>query len=66
VVIGETGADIGAARAAGAQAVMVPNTVTRVEEIAAAPVVSSSFPEDVRLVLAARSRPPGRQCRGGC
>ena len=54
VVIGDTGADVGAARAAGAQAVLVPNPVTRSEEVAAAPVVTSSFSEAVRLVLAAR------------
>lgn len=54
VVIGDTGADVGAALAAGAQAVLVPNPVTRTEEVAAAPVVASSFTDAARLVLAAR------------
>ena len=37
VVIGDTGADVDAARAAGARAVLVPNAVTRTEEIARGP-----------------------------
>lgn len=40
VVIGDIGADVAAARAAGARAVLVPTAVTRPEEVAAAPVVA--------------------------
>ena len=36
VVVGDIGADVGAATAAGARAVLVPTPVTRVEEVAAA------------------------------
>ncbi|GAA2847994.1 hypothetical protein GCM10010472_01160 [Pseudonocardia halophobica] len=46
-VIGDIGADVGAAHAAGAVAVLVPTPVTRVEEIQAAPVVA---PDLVRAV----------------
>ncbi len=52
VVIGDTGADVAAASAAGAQAVLVPTSVTRPEEVVAAPVVAATFAEAVRLVLA--------------
>jgi len=40
VVIGDIGADVGAARAAGARAVLVPTPVTRPEEVDAAPEVA--------------------------
>ena len=46
-VVGDIGADVGAAHAAGASAVLVPTPVTRVEEIQAAPVVA---PDLVRAV----------------
>jgi histidinol-phosphate phosphatase family protein len=51
VVIGDTGADVGAARAAGARAILVPNAVTRREEIELAPVVAGCFSEAVDLAL---------------
>ena len=51
VVIGDIGADMGAARAAGARAVLVPTPVTRPEEVEAAPVVAGSFAEAADLVL---------------
>jgi phosphoglycolate phosphatase-like HAD superfamily hydrolase len=35
-VVGDIGADVGAAHAAGARAVLVPTSVTREEEVAAA------------------------------
>jgi D-glycero-D-manno-heptose 1,7-bisphosphate phosphatase len=38
-VVGDIGADVGAARAAGAASVLVPTPVTLPEEVAAAPVV---------------------------
>lgn len=47
-VVGDIGADVGAAVAAGARAVLVPTPVTRTEEVAAAPVVAA----DLRAALA--------------
>jgi len=54
VVIGDIGADVGAALAAGARAVLVPTPVTRPEEIAHASehaMVASSLREAVTLAL---------------
>lgn len=51
-VIGDIGADIEAARAAGARGVLVPTGVTRQEEIAAAPVVAQDVLDAVRRVIA--------------
>lgn len=51
VVVGDIGADVEAARAAGARAVLVPSARTTPEEIAAAPVVASSLEEAVELAL---------------
>jgi histidinol-phosphate phosphatase family protein len=48
VVVGDTGADVGAARAAGARAVLVPNQVTRPEEVRAAPAVATDLVHAVR------------------
>lgn len=53
VVIGDTGADVDAARNAGARAILVPNAATRAEEIAAAPVVASDLANAVDLLLGA-------------
>ena len=50
-MIGDIGADVDAARAAGAAAVLVPTAVTRDEEVAAAPVVASTLLDAVRLVV---------------
>jgi histidinol-phosphate phosphatase family protein len=55
VLIGDIGADMEAARAAGAQAVLVPTPVTRCEEIAAAPVVAPDLTHAVDLVLKRRT-----------
>jgi histidinol-phosphate phosphatase family protein len=52
VLIGDIGADLQAARAAGAQSILVPNARTRPEEVAAAPVVAPSLSAAVDLVLA--------------
>ncbi len=49
-VIGDIGADMGAAEAAGAAGVLVPTAVTRAEEIAAAPAVASSLGDAVELL----------------
>ncbi len=56
VVIGDIGADVEAAHAAGARAVLVPNVKTRPEEIEAAPVVAPSLGRAVDLVLAGAAR----------
>jgi histidinol-phosphate phosphatase family protein len=53
VVIGDIGADVDAARAAGARAVLVPTPRTRAREIAAAPLVAPDLPAAVELVLGA-------------
>ncbi|MFL5818838.1 MAG: HAD-IIIA family hydrolase [Conexibacter sp.] len=51
VVIGDIGADVEAARAAGARAVLVPTPRTRPEEVAAAPVVAPDLETAVGMVL---------------
>jgi histidinol-phosphate phosphatase family protein len=51
VVIGDIGADVEAARAAGARAVLVPTAVTREEEVAAAPEVAADLVAAVELLL---------------
>lgn len=51
VVIGDIGADVGAARAAGAGAVLVPTAATRVEEIDDAAAVAPTLLAAVRLAL---------------
>jgi histidinol-phosphate phosphatase family protein len=51
VVIGDIGADVEAAKAAGARAVLVPTPVTRPEEVADAPEVAPDLPAAVALIL---------------
>ncbi|WP_432118095.1 D-glycero-alpha-D-manno-heptose-1,7-bisphosphate 7-phosphatase [Streptomyces sp. bgisy032] len=51
VVIGDIGADMEAARRAGAHGVLVPNAVTRAEEIAAADHVAPDLLTAVRALL---------------
>jgi histidinol-phosphate phosphatase family protein len=53
VVIGDTGADVDAARAAGARGVLVPNAVTRREEVARAPEVAPDLVTAVDRLLGA-------------
>jgi histidinol-phosphate phosphatase family protein len=60
VVIGDIGADVEAARAAGARAVLVPTAVTRAEEVAAAPEVAGDLLAAVDLVLGAAGCEVGR------
>jgi histidinol-phosphate phosphatase family protein len=76
VVIGDIGADMAAAAAAAARAVLVPTPATRIGEIAAAPAVVGDLDGAVRWILgedgdrapvdqhryasAARPAPPGR------
>lgn len=49
-LIGDTAADVGAARAAGARGILVPNAATRREEIDAYPT-AGTLDEAVRLLL---------------
>jgi HAD superfamily hydrolase (TIGR01662 family) len=51
-VVGDIGADVEAARAAGARGVLVPTRATRREEIAAAPEVACDLGAAVELLLA--------------
>ena len=63
VVVGDIGADMAAAGAAGAAGVLVPTAVTRAEEIAAAPAVAADLTAAVALILARERlvRPAGRR-----
>ena len=51
VVIGDIGADVAAARAAGARGVLVPTQLTRREEVAAAPYVAADLLGAVDVAL---------------
>lgn len=51
VVVGDIGADMGAAAAAGAQAILVPTAVTRAEEVAAAARTAPDLSTAVDLLL---------------
>jgi histidinol-phosphate phosphatase family protein len=53
-VVGDIGADVEAARAAGARGVLVPTARTRPEEVAAAPEVASDLAGAVDLLLDGR------------
>jgi histidinol-phosphate phosphatase family protein len=55
-LVGDVGADVEAARAAGARPVLVPTPSTRPEEIAAAPEVAASLDEAVDRLLGVESR----------
>ncbi|MFC7614894.1 D-glycero-alpha-D-manno-heptose-1,7-bisphosphate 7-phosphatase [Actinokineospora soli] len=58
VVIGDIGADVEAAAAAGARAVLVPTPRTLRAEIDAAPLVAPTVLDAVRLVLPLEGDPP--------
>lgn len=58
-VVGDIGADLGAAAAAGARAVLVPTPVTRPEEVAAAPVVAPDLLAAVEHLLGTRRAETG-------
>ncbi|MFE5490395.1 D-glycero-alpha-D-manno-heptose-1,7-bisphosphate 7-phosphatase [Streptomyces virginiae] len=69
VVIGDIGADVEAASAAGARGVLVPTPATRPEEVAAAPETASDLLTAVRLLLppagsGARPKPDLAPTRG--
>ncbi len=51
VLIGDIGADVEAAQAAGARSVLVPTPMTRPEEVAAAPAVAATLTDAVASVL---------------
>ena len=51
VVIGDIGADMGAARAAGARGILVPTPVTRTQEVLEATEVVGTLDEAVDLLL---------------
>jgi len=53
-VVGDIGSDVSAALAAGARPILVPTTVTRAEEVAAAPEVARDLGEAVDLLLGER------------
>ena len=57
-VVGDIGADVGAALAAGARPVLVPTPVTLPEEVAAAPVVMPDLLAAVRHLLGAEAPVP--------
>jgi beta-phosphoglucomutase-like phosphatase (HAD superfamily) len=57
VVIGDIGADMGAAAAAGARGILVPTPVTREDEVLAAPAVARDLTAAAALALGAE--PPG-------
>ncbi|MFD7712821.1 D-glycero-alpha-D-manno-heptose-1,7-bisphosphate 7-phosphatase [Streptomyces sp. NPDC059785] len=63
VVIGDIGADVAAAYAAGARGVLVPTPVTRPGETASAPTVATDLLAAVRLALDVTANRPsaGRQ-----
>lgn len=54
-LIGDIGADIDAAHAAGARSVLVPTPVTRQEEVDAAPAVAADIVEAIRMLFPPRS-----------
>ncbi|MET9230062.1 HAD family hydrolase [Lentzea sp. NPDC003310] len=51
VVVGDIGADVGAAEAAGATAVLVPTAVTRREEVVAAARTAPNLAAAIELIL---------------
>jgi histidinol-phosphate phosphatase family protein len=62
-VVGDIGADVEAARAAGARPVLVPTALTRRQEIADAPVVADDLGAAVALLLG--GRPAGSEVADG-
>lgn len=52
-LIGDIGADVDAARAAGAQAVLVPTAATRPQEVSDAPLIAADLAAAVSVLIAA-------------
>ncbi|MER7461220.1 HAD-IIIA family hydrolase [Micromonospora sp. NPDC126480] len=72
VLVGDIGRDVGAALAAGAQAVLVPTAVTRAVEVEAAPWVAVDLPGAVAEILRRQAavdpvtyQPPAGRRAGG-
>jgi HAD superfamily hydrolase (TIGR01662 family) len=71
IVIGDIGADVDAAVAAGARGILVPDPATRAEEIAASPEVVRRLADAVDIVLGevrsgrGYAAPPGWKTRAG-
>jgi histidinol-phosphate phosphatase family protein len=65
VVIGDTAADLGAAGAAGARAILVPNAATRPEEVLAAAWTAADLIEAVAAVLESGTLPTGARVPAG-
>ncbi|HEU0212852.1 MAG TPA: HAD-IIIA family hydrolase [Jiangellaceae bacterium] len=63
LLIGDIGADVEAARAAGARAVLIPTPATRAEEVASAPFVAADLTGAVDMVLAERNGSPRPEAR---
>ena len=59
-VVGDIGADVGAARAAGARGVLVPTPATRPEEVESAPEVAPDLNAAVDLLLGGQMAHGGR------
>ena len=55
-VVGDIASDVGAAVAAGARGVLVPNGATAPDEIATAPEVAANLAEAVELLIGQRGR----------
>jgi beta-phosphoglucomutase-like phosphatase (HAD superfamily) len=54
VVIGDIGADMGCARAAGARAILVPTSETRPDDVRTAPRHATTLTDAVDIVLGGR------------
>ncbi|MFI2566138.1 D-glycero-alpha-D-manno-heptose-1,7-bisphosphate 7-phosphatase [Paenarthrobacter sp. NPDC018779] len=63
-VIGDIGADLGAANAAGARAILVPTEVTRKEEIEAAELVANDLWHAVEMLLSLQQPSSGKAQSG--
>lgn len=61
LLVGDIGTDMAAAEAAGAMAVMVPNRVTRYQEVLQAPRLARSLREVAELVCPVVQTPPGTE-----
>jgi len=56
LVVGDIGADVEAARRAGAMAVLVPTEVTRPEEVRAAPLIARDLGEVIQILRRTAAR----------
>ena len=63
VVVGDIGADMEAARAAGARAILVPTPVTLASEVEAAPEVAATIADAVDMLVGPERDPDGGDVR---